>query len=96
MYVACKQCNGWFNAVAMPDDGTVECIHCHAPIARRSSSRFPVSLEARYRDRAEFRALLAVQQAVLDKRSKHPEPPPPLSPEAFDAYGRPARRSPQR
>ncbi len=83
MYVACKQCGGLFNVVAMPRDGFVECIHCHAPISRRSPSDAPSALERRYGDRAEFRALLAVQQAVLDKRDKHDEPPP-ISADAFD------------
>jgi hypothetical protein len=83
MYVACKQCGGLFNVVSMPRDGFVECIHCHATISRRSASQAPGTLEERYGDRAEFKALLAAQQAVLDRRDKHEEPVPAVA-DAFD------------
>jgi hypothetical protein len=78
MYVACKQCGGLFNVGALSDDGVVDCIHCGTAISRRRASEAPSVLERRYGDRAEFKALLAVQQAVLDKRDKH-------GPFAFDA-----------
>ena len=81
MYVACKQCGGLFNVGALSDDGVVDCIHCGTPISRRRASEAPSLLERRYGDRAEFKALLAVQQAVLDKRDKHG----PFAADAVDA-----------
>jgi hypothetical protein len=90
MYVACKLCGGWFNAVPVPDARSVECAHCHAPIMLRTSSYPPGVFEVRYRDRAEFRSLLAVQQAVLEKRVKRADRPPSDS-DDVDNFGRPYR-----
>jgi hypothetical protein len=88
MYVACKLCGGWFNATPEPDARSVDCAHCRAPITLRASLVPSGTFATAQRDRAEFRSLLAAQQAVLDKRAK---PETQGASNDVDTFGRPYR-----
>jgi len=88
MYVACKSCGGWFNATPAPDAPSVDCVHCGEPIVLRASVHPSGVFDSAHRDRAEFRSLLAVQQAVLDKRVK---PEERTASGDVDNFGRPIR-----